>query len=116
MDFHSFKIEEVLEILKTDFWGLSQEEVEKRLVKYGKNILPEEKKSIWIVFLKQFKNIFNLVLAFALILTIFLNKFTDSFVIILIILVNVFIGFFFEIRAEKTLEKLRNLLKPKAKV
>jgi Ca2+-transporting ATPase len=116
MDFHSFKIEEVLEILKTDFLGLSQEEAEKRLVKYGKNILPEEKKSIWIIFLKQFKNIFNLVLAFALILTIFLNKFTDSFVIILIILVNVFIGFFFEIRAEKTLEKLRNLLKPKAKV
>jgi Ca2+-transporting ATPase len=51
-----------------------------------------------------------------LILTFFLNKFTDSIVIILIILVNVFIGFFFEIRAEKTLEKLKNLLKPKAKV
>jgi Ca2+-transporting ATPase len=51
-----------------------------------------------------------------LILTLFLNKFTDSIVIILIILVNVFIGFFFEIRAEKTLEKLKNLLKPKAKV
>jgi Ca2+-transporting ATPase len=116
MNFHSFKIEEVLEILETDFLGLSQEEAEKRLAKYGKNILPEEKKSFWFIFLKQFKNIFNIVLAFALILTLFLNKFTDSIVIILIILVNVFIGFFFEIRAEKTLEKLKNLLKPKAKV
>jgi Ca2+-transporting ATPase len=56
------------------------------------------------------------VLVFALLLTFFLNKFTDSIVIILIILVNVFIGFFFEIRAEKTLEKLKSLLKPKAKV
>jgi len=116
MNFHSFKIEEVLEILETDFLGLSQEEAEKRLAKYGKNILPEEKKSFWFIFLKQFKNIFNIVLVFALILTLFLNKFTDSIVIILIILVNVFIGFFFEIRAEKTLEKLKNLLKPKAKV
>jgi Ca2+-transporting ATPase len=116
MNFHSFKIEEVLEILETDFLGLGQEEAEKRLAKYGKNILPEEKKSLWFIFLKQFKNIFNIVLAFALILTLFLNKFTDSIVIILIILVNVFIGFFFEIRAEKTLEKLKNLLKPKAKV
>jgi Ca2+-transporting ATPase len=116
MDFHSFKIEKVLEILETDFWGLTQEEAEKRLAKFGRNILPEEKKSFWFIFLKQFKNIFNIVLAFALILTFFLNKFTDSIVIILIILVNVFIGFFFEIRAEKTLEKLKNLLKPKAKV
>jgi Ca2+-transporting ATPase len=116
MNFHSFKIEEVSEILETDFLGLGQEEAEKRLAKYGKNILPEEKKSLWFIFLKQFKNIFNIVLAFALILTLFLNKFTDSIVIILIILVNVFIGFFFEIRAEKTLEKLKNLLKPKAKV
>jgi len=116
MNFHSFKIEEVLEILETDFLGLSQEEAEKRLIKYGKNILPEEKKSFWFIFLKQFKNIFNIVLFFALLLTFFLNKFTDSLVIILIILVNVFIGFFFEIRAEKTLEKLKSLLKPKAKV
>jgi Ca2+-transporting ATPase len=116
MNFHSFKIEEVLEILETDFLGLSQDEAEKRLAKYGKNILPEEKKSLWFIFLKQFKNIFNIVLFFALLLTFFLNKFTDSIVIILIILVNIFIGFFFEIRAEKTLEKLKSLLKPKAKV
>jgi Ca2+-transporting ATPase len=116
MNFHSLKIEEVLKILETDFLGLGQEEAERRLKKYGKNILPEEKKSILFIFLKQFKNVFNIVLAFALILTIFLNKFTDSIVIISIILVNVFIGFFFEIRAEKTLEKLKNLLKPKAKV
>jgi Ca2+-transporting ATPase len=116
MNFHYLKIEEVLEILETDFLGLSQEEAEKRLAKFGRNILPEEKKSIWFIFLKQFKNIFNIVLTFALLLTFFLNKFTDSIVILLIILVNVFIGFFFEIRAEKTLEKLKNLLKPKAKV
>jgi Ca2+-transporting ATPase len=109
-------LKEVLEILETDFLGLKQEEVEKRLKKYGKNILPEEKKSLWFIFLNQFKNIFNIVLIFALILTLFLNKITDSIVIILIILVNVFIGFFFELRAEKTLEKLKNLLKPKAKV
>jgi len=116
MKFHSLKIEEILEILETDFLGLKQEEVEKRLKQYGKNILPEEKKSLWFIFLNQFKNIFNIVLIFAFILTLFLNKITDSIVIILIILVNVFIGFFFELRAEKTLEKLKNLLKPKAKV
>jgi magnesium-transporting ATPase (P-type) len=55
-----------LEILETDFLGLSQEEAEKRLAKFGRNILPEEKKSFWFIFLKQFKNIFNIVLVFAL--------------------------------------------------
>ncbi len=116
MNFHSLKIEEVLEILETDFLGLKHEEAEKRLEKYGKNILPEERKSLLGIFSKQFKNIFNLVLGVSFLLTIFLGKFTDSLVIILIILVNVLLGFFFEIRAEKTVEKLRSFLKPKAKV
>jgi magnesium-transporting ATPase (P-type) len=43
MDFHSLKNEEVLEILETDFLGLDQEDIEKRLKQYGKNVLPEEK-------------------------------------------------------------------------
>jgi Ca2+-transporting ATPase len=113
---HSLKIEEILDLLSTSLSGLSSKEAEERLKKYGANILPEEKKSTLNIFLKQFKNIFNLVLSFALILTIFLKKFEDAFVILLIILVNVFIGFFFEIRAEKTLEKLKKIFKPKAKV
>jgi len=116
MNFHSIKIDDTLNILETEFSGLSQEEAEKRIKKFGKNILPEEKRSIFFVFLKQFKNIFNVVLFFALILSISLNKISDAIVILLIILVNAFIGFFFEIRAEKTLEKLKNLLKSKAKV
>lgn len=113
---HSLKIEEVLDLLSTNLYGLSSKDAEERIKKYGENILPEEKKSILLIFIKQFKNIFNIVLGFALILTIFLNKFTDSFVILMIILVNVLMGFFFEIRAEKTLEKLRKFVKPKAKV
>jgi Ca2+-transporting ATPase len=113
---HSLKIEEILDLLSTSLSGLSSKEAEERLKKYGANILPEEKKSTLNIFLKQFKNIFNLVLFFALILSIFLKKIEDAFVILLIILVNVFIGFFFEIRAEKTLEKLKKIFKPKAKV
>lgn len=117
MNFHSLKIEEVLNLLKTNFSGLSKEEAEKRLLKYGKNLLPEEKKKPLIfIFLKQFKNIFNSVLLFVLLLTLYLQKFNDSFIVLLIILVNSFLGFFFELRTEKTLEKLKNLLKPKAKV
>ncbi|GIW67632.1 MAG: ATPase [Candidatus Parcubacteria bacterium] len=116
MIYHSWEIEKVIDEFDSEFDGLSSERVKERLNKYGKNILPEEKKSLFNIFLKQFKNIFNIVLFFALILTLYLGKFTDSFVIVLIILVNAFIGFFFELRTEKTLGKLKDLLKPKAKV
>ncbi|GBD34311.1 Calcium-transporting ATPase 1 [bacterium HR35] len=116
MIYHSWEIKRVLEEFETDFVGLTTEEAKQRLLKYGKNSLPEEKVSLTRIFLKQFKNIFNLVLFFVLILTLYLGKFADSFVVILIILVNAFIGFFFELRTEKTLKKLKELLKPKAKV
>ncbi len=117
MNFHSLKIEEILDLLETKFIGLSQEEIKKRSLKYGKNILLEEKRrSLFFIFIKQFKNIFNLVLIFVLILTFSLKKFNDFLIVLLIILVNTFIGFFFELRTEKTLEKLKNLLKPKVKV
>jgi Ca2+-transporting ATPase len=116
MSYHSLNIEQVLDEFDTNFSGLSSEKAKERLNRYGKNVLPEEKKSLLGIFLKQFKNIFNLVLFFVLLLTLYLGKFTDSLVVLLIILVNAFIGFFFELRTEKTLEKLKELLKPKAKV
>ncbi|GIW66992.1 MAG: hypothetical protein KatS3mg095_0890 [Candidatus Parcubacteria bacterium] len=116
MIYHSWGIEQVLDEFETDFSGLSNEKAKERLNRYGRNILPEEKKSSFSIFLKQFKNIFNIVLLFVLLLTLYLGKFTDSLVVLLIILVNVFIGFFFELRTEKTLEKLKELLKPKVKV
>lgn len=116
MNAHSLTIKEVLEELDSSFEGLTTDEVRKRIEKFGKNQLPEDKKSPLIIFLKQFKNIFNLVLLFAFFLTFYLQKFTDSLVIILIILVNVLIGFVFELKTEKTLEKLSEIIKVRAKV
>lgn len=116
MNAHTLNIEKVIEQLNTSLTGLSEEEANKRLKKFGKNKLPEERKSITFLFLKQFKNIFNIVLFFALLLTISLQKYYDSAVILFIILVNAFIGFVFELRTEKTLEKLKQLFKPRAKV
>ncbi len=117
MNFHSLEINQIFEILESNLLGLSSEEAKKRIFQYGKNLLPEEKKkSIILIFLKQFKNIFNFVLFFVLLLSLVLNKLIDALVVLIIILVNVFIGFGFELRTEKTLEKLKKLLKPKAKI
>ncbi len=117
MNFHSLEVNQIFEILESYPFGLSSEEAKKRILKYGKNVLPEEeKKSLLLLFLKQFKNIFNFVLLFVLFLSLVLGKFVDALIVLIIILVNAFIGFGFELRTEKTLEKLKELLKPKTKV
>ena len=78
MIYHTWQVEKVLDEFETNLDGLSSEKAEERLNRYGKNILPEEKGSLISIFLKQFKNIFNLVLFFALILTLYLGKFTEK--------------------------------------
>lgn len=116
-NFYSLKIEEIVDYLDSNLVdGLTIEESNKRLKNFGKNLLPEDKISPFYIFLKQFKNIFNIVLFFALFLTLILSKYSDFVVIFFIISVNICIGFFFEIRTQKTLEKLKNLFKPKVKV
>ncbi len=116
-NWHSLKIEEIIDILTTDLTGLSEEEVKNRLSLYGYNKLPEEKKINPIfLFLKQFKNIFNILLLLAFIFSLYLNKTPDAIVILIIIFINALIGFIFEYRAEEVLNKLRKLIKPKAKV
>jgi len=57
-NFHSKDIETILENLKTTLNGLSSEEAEQRLKVYGKNIIEEgKKKSLFVLFLEQFKNV-----------------------------------------------------------
>lgn len=116
MKYHFLPIEEILKEFDTNFLGLTNQEAEKRLKKYGKNILPQEKTSLIKIFLKQFKNIFNLVLFAVFLLSFYLGKYNNSLVISLIILVNALIGFFFELKTEKTLEKLKQFFKTKIKV
>jgi Ca2+-transporting ATPase len=116
-NWHNLELEKILEELNSQLSGLSENEAQKRILKYGENIIPEEKKkSLIFIFLKQFKNVFNIVLLFVLLLALFLKNITDALVVLIIILVNAFIGFFFELKTVKTLEKLKQLLKPKAKV
>jgi len=117
MNFHSLEIEKILNILETNFYGLAKKEAERRILKYGKNYLPEEETpSALEIFLKQFKNIFNSVLFFAFFLSLIVGKVNDSVVIVFIILVNAFLGFYFELRTYKKLNELRKLLQPETKV
>ena len=115
---HALSIEDVLKKLNVDpSTGLSEEEVRRRLMKYGPNEIPREErlKSI-VILLRQFKSILVYLLIFAVLVSIAIGEFTDATAISIILTLNVVLGFIQEYRAEKAMELLRKLAAPKARV
>ena len=56
--FHDKSVKETLAILDSKIIGLTQDEVKKRVLKFGPNILPEgDRPSLLLVFLKQFHSL-----------------------------------------------------------
>lgn len=110
MFWHTKGIKETLELLRTNTLGLTEEEVEKRLKKYGPNILVEKKKrSLLSIFIYQFKNFLTILLVVAFIISIFTQPLSHSIVLLVVILVNVFMGFSLEYKAERALESLKKI-------
>jgi Ca2+-transporting ATPase len=114
---HALGIQEILEVLKTNEAGLSQEEALKRLAEYGPNELKKEKGISPIrLFLEQFTDILIIILLIATGLSIFLGEITDAIVIIAIVLACAILGFVEEYRSEKALEALKKMAAPTATV
>lgn len=108
----------VIKELDTDIEkGLSQNEVEARLEKYGPNSLKEEKKrSLFSRILAQFADFLVLILIAAAIISVFVGESTDAMVIIAIVFLNAFLGVYQEGKAEKSLDALKKMASPTAKV
>ena len=97
--------------------GLSAAEAEKRLKENRHNMLEEKKQaSPVILFLNQFKDFMVLVLLGATLISGILGEYTDALTIMVIVLVNAVLGFVQEYRAERSLEALRGLTAPTARV
>jgi calcium-translocating P-type ATPase len=115
---YTFDTEEVEKLLKTNLAeGLSANEAENRLQKYGKNLLPERKKeSLLFKFLKHFHDIFIYILLGAAVITFLTGDYVETIVILGVAIINAFIGFFQENKAEAALENIRKMLSLKANV
>lgn len=115
--YYDYSIEKNLEILKTSKNGLTSKEVEKRQEKFGKNELEEIKKTTaFEIFIRQVKNPLIVVLIIAALVSVLLDEYIDAIVILFAILVNAIIGFVQEIKAEKTMESLKKMVKFEAVV
>lgn len=113
MKFHTQTIHEVLTTFSTTSQGLSSEEVERRLSKYGPNELEEKKKrSLVLMFLDQFRDFMIMVLLVAAIISGFIGEIVDTIAIVVIVVLNAVIGFVQEYRAEKAMAALRLMTTP----
>lgn len=121
---HSSSVEEVSKNLKTNVnIGLSEDEAQKRFERYGPNNLKEKKKeSIFVKFIKQFNDFMIITLIIAAIVSAVVSKlngeadYIDSIIIVAIVIFNAIMGLVQEQKAEKSLEALKKMSAPNAKV
>ena len=120
----SFNINEVARKLRTNLnYGLSREEAESRHNKHGPNKLDEQKKeNILIRFLKQFQDFMIIILLVAALISAGVsffqgqNDYIDSIIIVAIVVLNAIMGLVQEAKAEKSLEALKDMSAPVARV
>ena len=114
---HHIKIEEVYEKLNSSINGLTNNQVEDNLYKYGMNILPKKKRDSFIkIFFSELKDPIVLLLIVTVIFSFIIGEVVDAIAIIFIILIDLLLGTFQEWKAEKNADSLANIIRVKAKV
>ncbi len=110
--------DQVLENLNTDPQnGLSSNEAQSRLEKYGPNELVEEgAKSPLLILWDQMKELMVIVLIVAAVVSFLLGEYTDAIIILAIVILNAAIGFSQEYRAEQAIAALKKLSVPNVQV
>lgn len=109
--------EQLLKDFKTSENGLLEEEVKKRREEYGDNVLVEQKKkSLPVVFLEQFKDFLVWILLAAAVISAFSGSVESTVVIIAVLILNAILGTVQHFKAERSLESLKSLSSPNAKV
>ena len=102
---HTKNTDTVFESLHTSVDGLSKEEVNARLIKYGPNRLADTKsRGPLLRFLYQFHNVLIYVLIVAAVITAILQHWIDAGVIFGVVFINAIIGFVQEGKAENALQ------------
>lgn len=96
---------------------MTSEEAQKRLAKYGPNVLVEKRKIPFAYkFLSHLKDLFSILLLFAALLAVFAGMWELSSTILALVLVNTFFSLFQEWRAERAVETLKSWMPEYAKV
>ncbi|WP_071458862.1 cation-translocating P-type ATPase [Bacillus massilinigeriensis] len=117
MEFYRHGKDEVMSEIDSRESGLTKEEAASRLERDGYNeIADREKVPTWKLFLETFKDAMVIVLLAAAAVQILLGEMVESLIIFLVLLINSVISVVQTRKAESSLEALRNMSAPEAKV
>ncbi|KIS07084.1 cation-translocating P-type ATPase [Streptococcus equi] len=118
--FYTQSEETVLAQLESSRKGLTSAEAQQRLAAYGRNELDEgEKRSLFMKFLDQFKDLMIIILvaaAFLSVLTEGMEGLTDAIIILAVVILNAAFGVYQEGQAEAAIEALKSMSSPLARV
>ncbi|MGN6644996.1 MAG: HAD-IC family P-type ATPase, partial [Cytophaga sp.] len=97
--------------------GLTNSEADKRIREFGPNIYEAQKqKSIWIIFLLQFKSPIVYLLIAAAAVSLYFKDLIETAAILVVILINAVIGFFMELQARNSMNALKKMDVIKTKI
>lgn len=118
--FYTQSEETVLAQLESSRKGLTSTEAQQRLAAYGRNELDEgEKRSLFMKFLDQFKDLMIIILvaaAFLSVVTEGMEGLTDAIIILAVVILNAAFGVYQEGQAEAAIEALKSMSSPLARV
>ncbi|MGB5965902.1 MAG: cation-transporting P-type ATPase [Sulfurimonadaceae bacterium] len=106
---HSFKVEEILNLLQTAPDGLKHDEVTQRQKEFGKNLLEEHRVSRLSILAGQLKSPLVLILLLASLIAFLVGSVGDALLIALIVCINTALGFWQELKALTSIEALKKM-------
>ncbi|PEI34112.1 magnesium-translocating P-type ATPase [Bacillus wiedmannii] len=110
-------VKSTLDFFKTTSQGLSHEEATKRLEVYGENKVVSQKRIKWYITLfNSFRSPFISLLIILGMLSFFTNDIKGTIIVGIMVTLSVLIRFIQEIRSQKSIERLKNLVYEKVTV
>ncbi|HIR49664.1 MAG TPA: cation-translocating P-type ATPase [Candidatus Avoscillospira avicola] len=115
--YYSKTPQEALQQQQAAATGLTDQEVQRRREQYGRNQLSEgKKKTAFQVFLEQFKDLLVIILMIAAVISALSSNVESTIVIFAVLILNAVLGTVQYVKAEKSLESLKAMSSPYAKV
>lgn len=116
-EYWNYSISELEEHFQITKEGLCDPQIEQLKSQYGENILQENKKQgVLQIFLSQFADLLVIILIIAATISMFSGNMESTIVILLVLVMNAVLGTVQNVKASKSLDSLKQLSAPTAKV
>ena len=115
--YYANSVDYAFKMVSSNEKGLTNDEAQERLKKFGANVLPQKRpKSFIAMLLQEFVNPIILILLVAMAFSLIVQEWIDAIVIFGIVLIDAVLGAIQEKRAQKVASSLASMIKVKSKV